>query len=102
MTGLLCLKEPLPGMGRSILGDPQKYKEDYFQHFPGTCTCVLNCYFHADLKFWDFPQGLYFTNDVAYRDADGDYKIIGRMSDISLSNGDWISKDVPEIENAVV
>ena len=35
VSGYLCLKSPLPGMGRNVNGDQNKFKEDYFKPFPG-------------------------------------------------------------------
>ena len=36
VSGHLCLKSPLPGMGRNVNGDQNRFKKDYFTPFPGT------------------------------------------------------------------
>ena len=46
------------------------------------------------------PKGLFCTYDMAKRDADGDYHIIGRVDDIKRIRGVW--QIIPEIENAMV
>ena len=43
--------------------------------------------------------GIYFTGDWAYRDADGDYQILGRQDDIVRVKGVWVQ--VPEIESSI-
>ncbi|MDR1877808.1 MAG: acetate--CoA ligase [Flavobacteriaceae bacterium] len=58
--GSLCIKNPWPGMARTIYGNHEKYKELYFSSYAGK----------------------YFTGDVAIRDIEGNYKIIGRLDDI--------------------
>ena len=45
-------------------------------------------------------SGFYFTNDLAYRDAAGDYKIIGREGDAIRNHDVWLS--VTEIESVMV
>ena len=46
------------------------------------------------------PSGLFFTQDYAYRDIDGDYQIQGRKDDIIRVKGVWLQ--VPEIESNIV
>lgn len=58
--GALCLKTAWPGMMRGVFGNPELFKENYFSQFPG----------------------YYFSGDGAERDADGDYKITGRVDDV--------------------
>ena len=51
-------------------------------------------------EFFIFP-GFYYTADLAHRDTDGDYKLIGRKGDaIRTPSGDWLS--VTEIESVMV
>ncbi|MDR2121571.1 MAG: acetate--CoA ligase [Flavobacteriaceae bacterium] len=57
--GSLCIKNPWPGMARTIYGNHEKYKELYFSSYAGK----------------------YFSGDVAIRDIEGNYKIIGRLDD---------------------
>ena len=45
-------------------------------------------------------SGLFFTQDYAYRDIDGDYQIQGRKDDIIRVKGVWLQ--VPEIESNIV
>ncbi|MCK9264354.1 MAG: acetate--CoA ligase [Deltaproteobacteria bacterium] len=63
--GALCIKKAWPGMLRGVWGDPEKFKENYFSQFPGC----------------------YFSGDGAERDADGDYKITGRVDDVINVSG---------------
>ncbi len=57
--GSLCIKKPWPGMARTIYGNHERYKDLYFSS-------------HKDK---------YFTGDVAIRDIEGNYKILGRLDD---------------------
>lgn len=45
-------------------------------------------------------SGLYFTCDMAHRDADGDYQIVCRASDVIRIEGVWIG--FTEIESVMV
>jgi acetyl-CoA synthetase len=81
VQGLLCLQNPTPGMCRRLLNTTKSLKKDYFGYFPRN-------------------PGLFFTQDYAYRDIDGDYQIQGRKDDIIRVKGVWLQ--VPEIESNIV
>jgi acetyl-CoA synthetase len=64
--GALCIKNSWPGMARGLWNDTEgRFVENYFVQFPGT----------------------YFSGDGAERDADGDYKITGRVDDVINVSG---------------
>ena len=76
--GYLILKKPWPGMIRSIWGDPERYKEQYWSKLPG----------------------VYFTGDAARCDADGYYWVLGRVDDVMNVSGHRLS--TMEVESALV
>ena len=78
--GLLVLTEPWPAMLRGIWGDPERYKETYWERF-------------ADL-------GYYFAGDGAKKDDDGDLWLLGRVDDVMNISGHRIS--TTEVESALV
>jgi acetyl-CoA synthetase len=64
--GALCIKNSWPGMARGLWDDKEgRFVENYFSQFPG----------------------FYFSGDGAERDADGDYKITGRVDDVINVSG---------------
>lgn len=75
--GLLCIKFPWPSMLRTTWGDHQRCKNVYFSTVPG----------------------MYFTGDGARRDADGMYRIIGRVDDVINVSGHRMG--TAEVENAI-
>jgi acetyl-CoA synthetase len=75
--GLLCMKFPWPSIIRSTYGDHERCRQTYFSAFPG----------------------YYFTGDGAKRDADGMYRIIGRVDDVINVSGHRLG--TAEIENAI-
>ena len=75
--GALCMKTAWPGMMRGVWGNPKLFKENYFSQFPG----------------------YYFSGDGAERDADGDYKITGRIDDVINVSGHRLG--TAEIEAAL-
>ncbi len=75
--GLLCIKYPWPSMARTIWNDHERYKDVYFSSF----------------------QGKYFSGDGARRNADGQYRIIGRIDDVLNVSGHRLG--TAEIENAL-
>ncbi len=75
--GLLCIRSPWPSMIRTTYGDHQR---------------CINTYFSA-------YKGYYFTGDGAKRDADGHYRIIGRVDDVINVSGHRFG--TAEIENAI-
>ncbi|GAB4201813.1 MAG: acetate--CoA ligase [Roseiflexaceae bacterium] len=77
--GLLVIKTPWPSMMRTILGDPERYKRQY----------------------WDSePVGMYTAGDSARRDEDGYFWIIGRIDDVIKVSGYRLG--TAEIESALV
>ena len=65
-------------MIRTIWGDPERYKEQYWSKVPGA----------------------YFTGDAARRDGDGYYWILGRVDDVMNVSGHRLS--TMEVESALV
>jgi len=78
--GLLVVTEPWPSMLRGIWGDPERFKETYWE------------------KFQD--QGYYFAGDGARLDADGDLWLLGRVDDVMNVSGHRLS--TTEIESSLV
>ena len=76
--GFLILKSAWPSMLRTIWGDPERFKEQYWSKVPGA----------------------YFTGDAARRDKDGYYWILGRVDDVMNVSGHRLS--TMEIESALV
>jgi len=63
--GALCMKRAWPGITRTIYGDHKRYEETYFEPYPG----------------------YYFSGDGSLRDADGYYRITGRIDDVINVSG---------------
>ncbi|MFF1633448.1 acetate--CoA ligase [Leifsonia sp. NPDC058248] len=76
--GLLVVSEPWPSMLRGIWGDPERFKETYWE------------------KFGD----KYFAGDGARLDEDGDIWLLGRVDDVMNVSGHRLS--TAEIESALV
>ncbi|MBI5934486.1 MAG: acetate--CoA ligase [Chloroflexi bacterium] len=76
--GYLVLKNPWPGMLRTIFGDDNRYVNQYWSKFPG----------------------LYTAGDSAKRDSDGYYWIIGRVDDVIKVSGHRLG--TAEVESALV
>ncbi|PTW90720.1 acetyl-coenzyme A synthetase [Microbacteriaceae bacterium MWH-Ta3] len=76
--GLLVVSEPWPSMLRGIWGDPDRYKDTY----------------------WDKFGDKYFAGDGAHLDADGDVWLLGRVDDVMNVSGHRLS--TMEIESALV
>jgi acetyl-CoA synthetase len=76
--GYLVIKRPWPGMLRTLYGDDQRFKEQYWSKYPG----------------------IYFTGDGAKRDADGYFWLLGRVDDVMNIAGHRIS--TMEVESALV
>jgi acyl-CoA synthetase (AMP-forming)/AMP-acid ligase II len=77
VEGMLCMKFPWPGILRTIWGDHERYKQTYFSTYPGH----------------------YFSGDGAKRDAEGRYRIIGRVDDVINVSGHRFG--TAEIESAI-
>ncbi len=76
--GYLTILKPWPSMLRTVYGDPERYKEQYWSRYPG----------------------VYFTGDGARQDADGYYWIMGRVDDVINVSGHRLG--TMEIESALV
>jgi acetyl-CoA synthetase len=77
--GLLALRRPWPGMLRTLLKDPERFKETYFSK-------------------WDATT--YFVGDAARRDEDGYFWVVGRVDDVVNVSGHRLS--TAEVESAIV
>ena len=75
--GLLCIKFPWPSIIRTTYNDHERCRLNYFSHF----------------------KDLYFTGDGCKRDANGNYRIIGRVDDVINVSGHRIG--TAEGENAI-
>ena len=77
-TGYLVIEKPWPSMLRTIYGDDERFRRDYWQRIPG----------------------VYFTGDAAQQDADGYFWVLGRVDDVIKVAGHRLS--TMEIESALV
>ncbi len=77
-SGYLVIKQPWPGMLRTVYGDHDRFKQTYFSNY----------------------DGLYFTGDGARRDEDGYYWITGRVDDVINVSGHRLG--TAEVESALV
>jgi acetyl-CoA synthetase len=75
--GNLCIKAPWPAIIRTTYGDHERCRKNYFEAYPG----------------------LYFTGDGALKDANGNYRITGRVDDVLNVSGHRIG--TAEVENAI-
>jgi acetyl-CoA synthetase len=76
--GLLVIRRPWPAMLRTIFGDDERYKTQYWSQVP-------HCY---------------FTADGARKDQDGYFWIMGRVDDVLNVSGHRLS--TMEVESALV
>lgn len=76
-SGNLCLRAPWPSLARTIYGDHDRFIQTYFSTYPG----------------------YYFTGDGAKRDADGYFRITGRVDDVINVSGHRIG--TAEVEDAI-
>ena len=77
--GLLVIREPWPGMLRTVWGDDERYKETYWSRFDGR---------------------YYFAGDGARRDEHGYLWVMGRIDDVMNVSGHRIG--TMEVESALV
>ena len=75
--GILVIKKPFPHFFRTVYGDPDRYAEN-----------------------WNTIPGVYFTGDVALRDSEGYYMVVGRADDVLNVAGHRIGS--AEVESALV
>ncbi len=76
--GYLVIKKPWPSMLRTIWGDDQRYREQY----------------------WSQIENIYFAGDGARRDQDGCFWIMGRIDDVINVSGHRLG--TAEVESALV
>jgi acetyl-CoA synthetase len=76
--GFLVMRQPWPAMLRTVYGDPERYKTQY----------------------WNQVPHVYFTADGARRDEDGYYWVMGRVDDVLNVAGHRLS--TMEVESALV
>jgi len=76
--GFLVIREPWPSMIRTIWGDDERYKQQY----------------------WSQIDGVYFSGDGARKDEDGYFWIMGRVDDVINVAGHRLG--TMEIESALV
>ncbi|MCG9900639.1 MAG: acetate--CoA ligase [Hydrotalea sp.] len=75
--GNLCIKFPWPSILRTTYGDHERCRTNYFATY----------------------DHLYFTGDGALKDADGNFRITGRVDDVLNVSGHRIG--TAEVENAI-
>ncbi|MEA3335019.1 MAG: acetate--CoA ligase [Chloroflexota bacterium] len=78
--GYLVVKQPWPGMARTVYRDPERYVSQYWERFK--------------------DKGYYLTGDSARKDEDGYIWIIGRIDDVIKVSGYRLG--TAEIESALV
>ena len=76
--GYLVIKRPWPSMLRTIWGDDERYRQQYFSEI----------------------DGVYFAGDGARRDQDGYFWIMGRVDDVINVSGHRLG--TMEVESALV
>jgi acetyl-CoA synthetase len=79
--GKLVITQPWPSMLRTLWGDDERFKRQYFSEFPS----------HPEY---------YFTGDGARQDKDGYFWIVGRIDDVLNVSGHRIG--TAEVESALV
>lgn len=77
VSGVLCIKFPWPSVIRTTYGDHERCRLNYFATY----------------------KNMYFTGDGCYRDANGFYRITGRVDDVLNVSGHRIG--TAEVENAI-
>ena len=77
IKGNLCIKAPWPAILRTTYGDHERCRQNYFATY----------------------ENLYFTGDGALKDADGNFRITGRVDDVLNVSGHRIG--TAEVENAL-
>jgi acetyl-CoA synthetase len=78
--GILVIKRPWPAMIRTIWGDPERFRKNYYPA--------------------DFQGKYYLAGDGASMDGDGYYRIVGRIDDVLNVSGHRLG--TMEVESALV
>ncbi len=81
--GYLVVKQPWPGMMRTVYGNPERFRSTYWEHIAPKDG-----------------QYLYFAGDGARRDQDGYFWIMGRVDDVLNVSGHRLG--TMEVESALV
>jgi len=81
--GYLVVKHPWPGMMRTVYGDPDRFRNTYWEHITP-----------KDGNY------LYFAGDGARRDEDGYFWVMGRVDDVINVSGHRLG--TMEVESALV
>ena len=76
--GFLVIKSPWPGMLQTLWQNPERFKQAYFEKWPG----------------------IYYTGDYAIRDPEGYYWLLGRADEVLKVAGHRIG--TVELESALV
>jgi acetyl-CoA synthetase len=79
--GIFVIKKPFPGLTPTLWGDPERYKNDYWEKM-------------------DSIKGMYCSGDGAYRDEDGYIWFVGRADEVIKISAHRIG--TIEIENALI
>jgi acetyl-CoA synthetase len=81
--GYLVIRQPWPGMMRTVYKDPKRFRESYWEKIPP-----------------QQGQYIYFSGDGARRDEDGYFWVMGRVDDVISVAGHRLG--TMEIESALV
>jgi acetyl-CoA synthetase len=81
--GYLAVRHPWPGMMRTVFGDPDRFRQSYWEHIPPRDG-----------------QYIYFAGDGARQDEDGYFWVMGRVDDVINTAGHRLG--TMEIESALV
>jgi acetyl-CoA synthetase len=76
--GYLVIKRPWPSMIRTVYGDPERYRQNYWGQIPG----------------------VFFSGDGAVKSENGYFKVLGRVDDVLNVSGHRLG--TMEIESALV
>ncbi len=76
--GYLVIKRPWPSMIRTVYGDPERYRQNYWGQIPG----------------------VFFSGDGAVKGENGYFKVLGRVDDVLNVSGHRLG--TMEIESALV
>ncbi len=81
--GYLIVRRPWPGMMRTVHGNPQRFKESYWEYIRPKDDSYI-----------------YFAGDGARRDSDGYFWVMGRVDDVINVSGHRLG--TMEVESALV
>ncbi len=81
--GYLVIRQPWPGMMRTVYKDPERFRRSYWEQIPP-----------------QDHQYVYFAGDGAHRDQEGYFWVMGRVDDVISVSGHRLG--TMEIESALV